>query len=350
LGLLLCSFLGGNCGTEGFTGNFNGTFNTNSPVPISGAATPASTAYDNYQHGFGSSTGIPSGAEFVGKNGGKVIATTNSDGTERLKVILPNEEVVILTSKKEKQKDSFDKKTDKKTDVNNKEKVTIFYGSSDDIKGKVISIDGKITIQVEKNKKMYEFNPYIGYNNNNNNAISNTQYYGSTGYNINPSENNKAFTSADNNRNPVNNYQNNKGVAYSSYGGYNNNAGYNNNNAGYNNNNAGYNNDSGNYNNVNPADYASSLPPGIPRSMIQPGQEDLYILKSQVVPPVCPACPSCSPAQNLVEYKEAKCPPCKPCGRCPEPSFECKKVPNYNAIGNDELPIPVLNDFSTFGM
>ena len=346
LGLLLCSFLGGNCGTEGFTGNFNGTFNTNSPVSTSGAATPAYTAYDNYQHGFGSSTGIPSGAEFVGKSGGKVIATTNSDGTERLKVILPNEEVVILNSKKEEQKDSFDKKTDKKTDVNDKEKVTIFYGSSDDIKGKVISENRNITIQVEKNKKMYEFNPYIGYNNNNNNdAISNTQYYGSTGYNINPSEDNKAFTNAGPNGNslsitnngnqPNNYYQNNKGVDYSPYGGYNNNAGYNN-------------NDSGNYNNVNPADYASSLPPGIPRTMIPPGQEDLYILKSQVVPPVCPACTACTAASTIP--RQEPCAPCPAPQRCPEPSFTCKKVPNYNAIGNDELPIPVLNDFSTFGM
>jgi len=96
------------------------------------------------------------------------------------------------------------------------------------------------------------------------------------------------------------------------------------------------------------------LPPGIPASQIPPGQEDLYILKSQVVPPVCPACPSTGNIiQNIEEIKEiqeAKCPPCKPCGRCSEPSFECKKVPNYNAIGNNELPIPVLNDFSTFGM
>ena len=33
-------------------------------------------------------------------------------------------------------------------------------------------------------------------------------------------------------------------------------------------------------------------PPGIPASQIVPGDEDLYILKSQVVPPVCPACPT----------------------------------------------------------
>jgi len=29
LGLVLCSFLGGNCGNEGFTGNFSGTFTSN---------------------------------------------------------------------------------------------------------------------------------------------------------------------------------------------------------------------------------------------------------------------------------------------------------------------------------
>jgi hypothetical protein len=102
------------------------------------------------------------------------------------------------------------------------------------------------------------------------------------------------------------------------------------------------------------SEYYDSLPPGIPASQIPPGQEDLYILKSQVVPPVCPVCPVCPAAENISEIiektKEVRCPPCKPCGRCPEPAFECKKVPNYNAINNNQLPIPVLNDFSTFGM
>ena len=41
--------------------------------------------------------------------------------------------------------------------------------------------------------------------------------------------------------------------------------------------------------------------------------------------------------------------PCPPCGRCPEPSFECKKVPNYSSTSN-VLPVPVLTDFSQFGM
>ena len=43
------------------------------------------------------------------------------------------------------------------------------------------------------------------------------------------------------------------------------------------------------------------------------------------------------------------CPPCPPCGRCPEPSFECVKRPTYQA-DNPYLPMPVLADFSQFGM
>ena len=43
-------------------------------------------------------------------------------------------------------------------------------------------------------------------------------------------------------------------------------------------------------------------------------------------------------------------PPCPPCGRCPEPSFDCKKVPNYASTNSEYLPSPVLSDFSQFGM
>ena len=93
-------------------------------------------------------------------------------------------------------------------------------------------------------------------------------------------------------------------------------------------------------------DYSNSLPPGIPKNMIPPGKEDLYILKSEIVPPVCPACPP-----STIIPRQEQCPPCPACARCPEPSFECKKVPNYNASANNEyLPVPVLSDFSSFGM
>ena len=82
---------------------------------------------------------------------------------------------------------------------------------------------------------------------------------------------------------------------------------------------------------------------GITRSQIPQGDEDLYILKSEVVPPVCPVCP-----QSTACPREKPCPACPPCARCPEPAFECKKVPNYRSQDNRYLPKPLLNDFSAF--
>ena len=43
------------------------------------------------------------------------------------------------------------------------------------------------------------------------------------------------------------------------------------------------------------------------------------------------------------------CPPCPACERCPEPAFECKKVPNYRSPSIGQyLPMPILTDFSKF--
>jgi hypothetical protein len=128
---------------------------------------------------------------------------------------------------------------------------------------------------------------------------------------------------------------------------------------------------------------------GITKDQIPPGQEHLYVLKSQVVPPSCPVNPGFN--QKNSEYpdgeedehgdggaegafdqdgssglsnglgaafngssssKNKKCPPCPACARCPEPSFECKKVPNYSVSSNGSMsvPRPVLADFAQFGM
>jgi hypothetical protein len=45
-----------------------------------------------------------------------------------------------------------------------------------------------------------------------------------------------------------------------------------------------------------------------------------------------------------------KCPPCPACARCPEPAFECKKVPNYSRSEDINAPRPIMADFSQFGM
>ena len=82
---------------------------------------------------------------------------------------------------------------------------------------------------------------------------------------------------------------------------------------------------------------------GIKKSEIPKGDEDLYILKSQALPPSCPICPEINNKNT-----ENKCPPCPPCGRCPEPAFECKKVPNYKRFSKDNNFKPLLADFSNF--
>lgn len=95
--------------------------------------------------------------------------------------------------------------------------------------------------------------------------------------------------------------------------------------------------------------HGSNSNQGIPASQIPSGQEDMYMLKSEIVPPVCPACPATKCDASSGGDKN-KCPPCPPCARCPEPAFECKKVPNYNSGNDDVLPRPVLNSFSQFGL
>lgn len=96
---------------------------------------------------------------------------------------------------------------------------------------------------------------------------------------------------------------------------------------------------------------------GIPKSQIPEGQEDLYILKTQIVTPVCPATPGLLNGNNMESisnggdlYKDtSKCPPCPPCARCPDSPFECVKKPVYKP-DNPYLPVPVLTSFSSFGM
>ncbi len=105
--------------------------------------------------------------------------------------------------------------------------------------------------------------------------------------------------------------------------------------------------DDNNNNTYNGANVAAVTGPAgntavVRKSDIPPGDEDLYVLKTSIVPPVCPACPKyCE--------REEPCPACPPCARCPEPAFECKKVPNYTSNNDRYLPKPVLSDFSTFG-
>lgn len=101
------------------------------------------------------------------------------------------------------------------------------------------------------------------------------------------------------------------------------------------------NSDDSNDNNDNNDNDSSN---GITRDKIPKGQEDLYILKSQALTPICPACPSPPKVNCNDKCGKSKCPPCPPCARCPEPQFDCVKVPNYNTTNlNQNLPIPWMS-------
>tara|TARA_A100001011_G_scaffold400696_1_gene517683 strand:- start:2543 stop:3247 length:705 start_codon:yes stop_codon:yes gene_type:complete len=53
--------------------------------------------------------------------------------------------------------------------------------------------------------------------------------------------------------------------------------------------------------------------------------------------------------ENASETVSGQCPPCPACERCPEPAFTCEKVVNYKSPSSKQyLPMPVLNDFSSF--
>lgn len=330
LGLVLCSFLGGNCHKEGFN-----AYTDPSNQDISGnhidvdadahqqASDMYNSSYDNYNHYNGSSSQLPNGSIYNGPNGGMVVVTTDNNGKQKLKVILMNGGSPVILSPSNNS--NYNSTTTNYNSNGHNGSITKFYGPNG-FSATIVKIDGRRAIKITTKDKTTIFkeqgsnsNSNTSNNNNNNNNISSSQYYGSTG--------NRIQTNDESNNESNNNYGGPYGGSVDNYHGPRM---------------TKYNVQQNAQSHFDP--YDSALPPGIPGSQIPRGDEHLYILKSEVVPPVCPVCPS-----NCNSRKEP-CPACPPCGRCPEPSFECKKVPNYNAINDSYLPVPVLNDFSSFGM
>lgn len=302
LGLVFCSVLGGNCGAEGFaSGNSDGR-STTSSTSTNGASTSGAVNYDNYNHYSGSSTQLANGTTFYGKNGGYVVVSSNQDGSQGLRVVVAGGAKPI----------SFSSQSQPNSSMNNSSAT--FYGPNGASATVAMNANGQQSIQVQTASGSYDFSSGYGQSDSNavatsSDSVTSTQYYGSTGSPVQLSGYSLAYQGTGGSANPSTMASPSTMSAPTTY------------------------------------DYSSSLPQGIPASQIPRGQEDMYILKSEIVPPVCPACPTSAACP-----RQEKCPPCPACARCPEPSFECKKVPNYSAINNDYLPSPVLNDFSSFGM
>jgi hypothetical protein len=306
LGLVLCSFLGGR---EGFSGNFSGTFklsNTNEPISGSGASTSSSNKYDNYNHFTRNSTRLSSGSIYYGPQGTTASVFTDSDGSQSLQIVLPGSSAPTTFQAKKQTNDVSSVNVERFVNFGNQEMTTSFFGPNGATASVINTNNGQNAIRVETPSGTYYYNIS---GEQTNRDISSTQYYGSTGTSIEPD--NQAYNKGSGYQSIMSSIQQKQpNSATNTFG-----------------------------------DYSSALPPGIPRSQIPPGHEDLYILKSQVVPPVCPVCPQAPTVQ-----RQERCPPCPACARCPESPFECKKVPNYNAINSNALPLPVLADFSQFGM
>jgi hypothetical protein len=385
LGLVLCSFLGGNCGKEGMTGNTsssinadkNSRSNNSSSSNNSNSMTSSNNKFDNYNHFSGTSTSLTNGATFYGANGGTVVVSTDSNGKQTLQVKLSSNENAITFNVKDSSTSSPSSMKPKSEGYTNyygsNGSATTFYGPNGESATVIYTNDGQQAINIQTSNGSYTFTQSGSVYNPNN--TSSTQYYGSTGSPIQTGTSNTSYTGAyggsagsvtgpggntayyaqgpggntvagtttnSNNYDPY--YNGTSSTQY--YGPYGGQAGSVSGPAG----NTAYYAQGPAGNTVagtssNGYDYSNSLPSGIPRSQIPPGQEDLYILKSEIVPPVCPVCPIAAACP-----RQEPCPACPACARCPEPSFECKKVPNYNAINDSYLPQPVVNDFSTFGM
>jgi hypothetical protein len=359
LGLVLCSFLGGNCNREGLE------VDDKTQTGVSGAGTGVfpntlSTAFDNYNHFNGSSSPTTNGIIYYGQNGGIAKIITNADGTQSLQVTLSSDSSPVLfntqsttsntsptaitTPSSSTQSTSTSSTSTPSTSISSLLSPffnqNTFYGPNGSTASIVNTQQGQ-TIQVNTGNGTMTFTQSTPSTNPSN--ITSTQYYGSTGTPLDSS----SYTLGYNQQPSTTNY--NTG-AITGPGG--NSAFYAQGPRG----NTVVGTGTGTVDNSNP--YSSSLPPGIPRNQIPSGEEDLYILKSQVVPPVCPACPVSSGCPRDKPY-----PPCAPCARCPEPSMTCKAVPNYDVIGNTDpnsgisgynpmnnqyIPVPVLNDFSSF--
>ena len=313
LGLILCSFLGNK---EGFTSG-DEVVKLNSGVSTAPTAPSSYTnkTYDNYDHYSKTSTptvyhGPDGTAKIMKHNDVYSIVVTNSSGDTTTYIVDTRKTTEEADTEEADTEEADTEEVESSTSSSNAITNSIFYGPNGGSARIFTGKDNQYVVEVtQSNGNIIIYTPTNSYTYDQSNAgISNqykNQYYDQP-------------------------YSNSSSSTYNS------------------------------------SVYDSSLPEGIPKRMIPPGQENLYILKSEIVPPVCPACPSSSACPRT-----EKCPPCPACARCPEPNFECKKVPNYGASSsssgydsdsefnsgfsnsnsnNSYLPVPVVSSFSTFGM
>jgi hypothetical protein len=175
LGLVLCSFLGGNCGKEGMTGKFSGTFNTtdisNNTLANRNSSTSStnnssvnnssgSNTFDNYNHFSGSSTSLTNGTTYYGQNGGSVVVSTDSNGKQTLQVTMTgNDTPVTFTSNNSTTSPAAIKpKSEGYTNYyGNNGSATTFYGPNNSTATVIYTNDGQQAINIQNSTGSYTF-------------------------------------------------------------------------------------------------------------------------------------------------------------------------------------------------
>ena len=378
LGLILCSFLGGKGCIRNVQESFSNTTTTNTYNGENGASATIKTDSNgnklivftdsngnttSYTYSSQSKTSEQGNVSlYTGPNGAKALVTDNNNGTSNIAIIGPNNEnIVTLTTSNTNlnTNNSYNNNYDNYNHYTGASYPIIYYGP-DGGTARVIKTANNNTIvitykdgttkiyYIDKNNTNADVDIYYGENGGSAKII--TDINGKKAVEITGPDGSKVIYNSETNNlttynsetGNVNHYDN---VDYDNYNHYNpyyrrerRYRRYKRRDT-YDDNHYTYNDRYDNYN-----DYNDNY---IPRNRIPEGDEDLYILKSQVVPPVCPRCPDPIIKE---ENDNASCPPCPACARCPEPSFDCKKVPNYNVLNDNYMPVPVLSSFSSFGM
>ena len=163
LGLVLCSFLGGNCGKEGLTGNFSGSFNLNGNdngiQSSSGASTTSSNQYDNYNHYTGSSTQLSPGSTYYGQNGTTATVVTNSDGSQSLQIVLPGSSSPVTFSAQQDTTDASGSSVESYTNYYGANgTATTYYGPNGATATVVNTDNGQQAIKVTTSSGTYYYN------------------------------------------------------------------------------------------------------------------------------------------------------------------------------------------------
>jgi hypothetical protein len=196
LGLVLCSFLGGNCNKEGFDLSLSSAGNSLSNLYNTGVsginntynstANSLSGAFDNYNHytGSSSSSQLQNGMTFTDSTGDTIVVITDSNGSKSLQLNLVGISSPIILS------------STPTTNAIKQQPNTFYSPDGGGITATIVTDNnGQTAVQAHIGANVIVFTQSGSSSNSSNNPDQTTssQYYGSTGYPIQTSGSTLAY-------------------------------------------------------------------------------------------------------------------------------------------------------------